>query len=205
MLDDIAPDLPQCPIDLIQHHLRIAAIAFCEDSNVYRYTCDAMDLVAGENEVDLDVPTQTEVSSVIVLTYGGQPIDPKGENDLALIDPYWMTATGDTPRFYYQTDPATVILYPIPTATSAASLSASVAVRPTENADGLEAWVYRKYRAGIIARAKADLKAMLNKPWTDRSMLPILEATYRNEVGVAIGEGVRSQTNTARRSRAFAF
>jgi hypothetical protein len=198
MLDDIAPDLPQCPIALIEHQLRKTTIALCTDSGAYRVDCDAMDIVSGESEQDLDLPTQTELVGVVDMTLDGNPVTPIDTATLSRQSPSWRTDTG-TPTNYYGTGGDTVRLYPIPNATLTAKLYATVQVRPIETADGIEAWVYRKYGDGIVAGAKAELKAMLGKPWSDPAKVAMLRADYERTKADAVSDGVRSHTNTARR------
>jgi len=200
MLDDIAPDLPQCPIDLIQHHLRRATISLCEDSQVYRVNSDAVDLVAGEASVDMDLPSQTELVQVVLITFDGVEVKPLDIGTLQREQPRWRTQTGSAPQYYYGNGDDSISVYPIPDTSIAGKLYATVAVRPIETADGIEAWVYRKYGDGIVGRAKAELKAMLNKPWSDRGAVGAHEAAYMAKVATAISDAARSQSNTPRRS-----
>lgn len=204
MLDDIAPDLPQCPIPLIEHHLRKATISLCNDAGVYRVDCDAMDVTSGEGEQDLDLPTQTELVDVVEMTLDGQPILPATTAQLSAKSSAWRTDTG-TPTNFYGTGGDTVRLYPTPDANISAKLYATVQVRPTENADGVEAWVFRKYGDGIVAMASAELKAMKDKPWSDPGKVQLLATIYERTKADAVSDGVRSHTNAARRTVPCSF
>ena len=70
-------------------------------------------------------------------------------------------------------------------------------VRPIETADGIEAWVYRNHGDGIVAGAKAELKAMLGKPWSDPAKVAMPRADYERTKADAVSDGVRSHQHRA--------
>lgn len=202
MFDDVMPDLPQCPSALVTHHLRKAAIAFCEESGAYRFWAEALDVEINSNEIDLDTPPQTEVVGIVSVKFNGSDVIATSQADLSAQDGDWFTTTGDTPTHYYQMEPGTLLLYPLPSAADPGSLSVSVKVKPKENASGLESWVYKKYHEGICAKALYELKSMESKPWTANSARKLdgLMASYTRAVFKASHEGVTSMTRTARRA-----
>jgi hypothetical protein len=109
MLDDIMPDLKQCPRELVEHHLKLASIRFCEESHAYRHVCEPYTVIANDPEVPIDCPTQTEAITIVrgSARWGESPLSET--TDSTIKD---ATETG-TPTAY-RVDDGCAVLIPTP-------------------------------------------------------------------------------------------
>jgi hypothetical protein len=100
--------------------------------------------------------------------------------------PAWRSASGPGLVAIVPTR-SSVTAYPIPSADDTKPLYLRCALKPTLSAttcgDVLDNW-----RDGIAAGALAKLKAMANKPWTDREAV----ASYRKTFDRAIGDALHA-------------
>lgn len=200
MLDDIMPDLKQCPRELVEHHLKMAAIRLCEESHVYRHNCEPYTAQANEAEVSIDCPSQTEVITVVrgSARWNGSV--------LSEITDATVPANNDgesgTPTHYYIDGDCAVL---IPAPNQSGTFTATVAVRPLQTADGINATLYSRYREGIVAEAKRALKSMADKPWTDRPMLMYYEGVFERVRSRAQTDAIRKMTSGVRRAQPVTF
>lgn len=164
----VQPSVPGCPRALIIDHLRDAMIRFCEESTIWRETLPAIDIVLDEDEHTL-VPTNDTwtVTTVVNAMYNDVPIDQKTEEELDHIDYKWRTGISGTPFFYTLLAPNQFKLNRVPEASITGGLVVRVALKPLPTATTVSDTLFNDWRQQIAEGAKASLKAMSGKGWSD--------------------------------------
>ena len=72
---DIEPELPRCPVPVIENRIRDAIIDACERANIWRWQHPEILIVAGQREYDLVTPTaDTLIHSVLHVRKNGRPL-----------------------------------------------------------------------------------------------------------------------------------
>ena len=73
---DIEPELPRCPVPVIENRIRDTIIDACERANIWRWDHPEIFIRAGVQSYDLAAPTSdTLIHSVLQLNKNGRPID----------------------------------------------------------------------------------------------------------------------------------
>lgn len=167
LLDEVLPNLAADPSDPVtENAIKRAVIEFCAQSWVWKYLPDAIDVTAGEANIDLEPLPGTDIAAVIAAELQGLPLDAKSLDWLNANEPRWRSERG-TPRYYTQTDTEQVILARVPDASSTAGLTLTLALQPSHNATGFPKWIFNQYVYALADGAMAKLMLMPAKPWTD--------------------------------------
>lgn len=184
MLDLVAIELPQCPKNVALQCCKLAAIAFCEDSKVWKHYPDALDVEAGVRDVVIDPPAGARICGLHTLKMSGRNINPIVPAVLFEKVNGWDTVSGTVTNYW--TDQAdTIKLYPLPTASQSAVLSCVAAATPKMNATGMPDWIWEEYHDAIAAKAKAIAFSMPKKPWSDPNTFALAEGQYREKLADA--------------------
>ena len=73
---DIEPELPRCPVPVIENRIRDTIIDACERANIWRWDHPEIFIKTGVQNYDLAAPTaDTLIHSIIELNKNGRPID----------------------------------------------------------------------------------------------------------------------------------
>jgi hypothetical protein len=187
--DLIVPDLPGCPLAIVDNALRQAAILFCEMSLAWRATLADVAVVAGTNTYPYVPPSGAVVHAITYAAFNGEEIAAHtGESDLRIWD--WRNQTG-TPE-YVLGGATSLILVPNPDA--AGTLSLIVALKPMPTATGIDDDIFNEWRDAIIAGALARLMMSPKKPYTDAQMASFHQMQFFTKTGTAGMRVARSYT-----------
>ena len=193
-LPEVLVEIPEVPDVLAIHHLRNAAISFCEQSTYVRSdisfntVVDQATYVAG---VDFTAPTDHRIVEI----YDGRvvdnlnPIKRKTPGQLNTeMGPDWYTETGTT---YYVTRETTesVRLVMIPTAIKAVVIPA--AWKPIQTATTVDDALYDDWHETIAHGALARIYAIPRKSWSDMNTAMM----HANLFGVGIEDAKRRVEN----------
>ena len=183
LYDAVLPHLsgltPGAPADFL---IKRAAIEFFDRSCAWRVAIPAFQATADTGAYTLAAPVATTtVVKVTELRYLGKPLEHKTPGWLA--EHYdtedWRAKTG-TPLYWTEEAPNEVTIVPKPTVTTAAALAGWCAVKPLDDASGIQTDAMWREHHDTIARL-AVARGMLSpkKPYTDkaegRQMLKDLE------------------------------
>jgi len=170
--DLTVPDLPGCPMGVLNYALRQSAIAFCEQSQAWKFTLDD---IAVEANTGVYALINTPVGSIVhVITYAkfnDTEISPNtSESNIPIWN--WRDQTG-IPE-YVLGGPTAVTLVPTPNLNGTLKLIA--VLKPTPVAEGIDDDIFNEYREAIVHGAKSRLMLSPKKPYTDASL-----GTYHNQ------------------------
>lgn len=182
-LPDVMAEARGCPEFLALPQIRYALREFCDQSRAWTVDADPVVLVGGVYEYPLDLPPDVELAVNGLLS---------GEFQGALVDlvPYaslpagWRSEPWNGLKGIASRDRRAIVVYPPPLADIADPLTVTVVVRPTVSAqtcgDILGDWI-----EGIAAGAVARLKAMPEKPWSDRPAVGEYRSRFESAINSA--------------------
>ena len=200
---DVLVHVRGCPLPLVDHHLRAAAIDLCQRSRRLKVEMSAFNTVADTPTYALVPGDGMETVVILDVSIDGKPIDPATRAELsAIVD--WDTETGEPSKYLMDGDDETVRLWKMPDAVY--SVAIALAVKPSEAATGIEQWFANRYRRTIARGALAELLAIPKSPWTDMEMAGLranqFEAGVRAAEGQALKDGTSAPLRTTRYGRA---
>ena len=182
----VALSAPGCPDVVVEDYLLQAAIDLCRRSFVWRETVQ-------EPVSPLDYPFQlsapTWANVLKVLSIVGAGVAPGLEEltirecDDRFVD--WRTAPG-VPAYYVNDPRDTVMLVPIPTATT--TFDITLAYEPTSTATNIPDALYTEHRDTIVAGALMRLCMMPGKDWSNPSLALANRAMFEAGVSAASRE-----------------
>jgi hypothetical protein len=198
-LPDLLPQLPECPVPLIEHELLRAAQDFFSRSYSWIVTTSAIPVVAAEASAPITFDPMLNVDNVRIeqawydnkemeLTTPGD-LDSRFQND-------WNTHVG-VPYALYQESPGSAAFYPIPTAPSVIGFRFRASVKPTDASTGIPDDLYSNFKDEILVGAKARLMLFANKAWSN----PGLGAAYAAQFEQRIDAARRAAAKSFGRSR----
>lgn len=153
----IWPYLHDCPKAIIKAEVLKAAIQFCLETWIWQQDAEK-EVLADADEITFTIPDDSTITGAQL------SIDGKAFNE------YTRSGTTITLDDAVTTD---------------TTFQTTVFLVPTRNADALPDLLYDTWFVGIEALAKAQLKAMPNKPWSDPNGLGLEYRTYAHEMGEA--------------------
>jgi hypothetical protein len=180
--DDVLIDVKGCEPELAVKHIRQAAIAFCDQSNVLVKDLTAFDTVALTATYALVMPTDTDIAQVIEVFANGVKLEAKSRDDL--IERYGdLSQAFGNEKYYYQEANNSITLCPIPTAV--VTLRVKVSLKPNRTAATLEDWIANKYYDAIAHGAKARLFEIPEKPWSNAQLSSYHASQFNSSVSAA--------------------
>ena len=194
---DVLIHVQGCPLPLVDHHLRAAAIDLCKRSKRLKFDMPAFDTEADTPTYALAPGDGMETVSILDASVGGKPIDPATRAELATGDD-WATETGEPSKYLMDGDDETVRLWKVPDGVYSVALT--LAIRPSEAATGIEEWFADRYRRTIARGALAELLAITKKPWTDLDAAGFRAQQFETGVREAEAHGLKDGTSAPLRT-----
>lgn len=194
LFNDVLPQVPGCSTDLAEYAIKGAVIEFCKDSWVWKHYPDRQTMTSGESEYALEAPAGADVTATISVALDGTPIDPI-TREAAEAD---STLSG-----YVQDEVDTIVLVPTPDETIVNGLSFVLALQPRRASSAFPSWIDIKYRDALAAGARARLKAMPNKPWSDAKGAEADRKIFDDEKANARALGVSALTRAPTRTTSY--
>lgn len=189
---DVLPELPGAPWPMVDHYLRNAAIAFCEESKAFVLTLDSVDAVAEQMAYLLPMPDDGggtpvvlyELVEIVSARFSGEKLDPIVPVELEKKYDDWESEVG-TPDHYTQADTLNILLIPAPTDAATDAIVVRAALKPTPSATGVSDWLFSQYRPALAAGAKAKMMAQANKPWSNPDMALVYSDIFADAISMA--------------------
>lgn len=195
--------LPYCP-DVLEivaiNAIRNAAIEFCRLSTIHRIDLTPISAVADQAEYTLGVPADTQLASVVDLTYAGFPLTPKSMEEIRAYFPGedWATVEG-WPRYYTQINPGTIQVVPYPTDAETDAIRGRIALMPTRDATTVYDDLYNRYVEAIALGARSRLHYTPSQPYTDPNMAERCKKLFDAEIAHARIRANKGQTRALTR------
>lgn len=164
--DLVVPDLPGCPMTAIDIALRLGAIAFCEQSQAWKYALPDIQVVVGTALYPFSSgPVGAVVHAISYAQFNDSEIEVNTmADDMRIWD--WRHQTG-TPQ-YVLGGPTMVTLVPMPDTDGTLSLIAIL--KPAPTAEGIDDDIYNEYRQVIVHWALARLMFSPKKPYSNSAL-----------------------------------
>lgn len=182
-LPDLQPQLPDCPVPIIEHELKRAAQEFLERTRAWVVVLPPIAVDAGTEEIEIDTfEDDQDLVRVSNVWYDGKRITITTSDALsASYGDNWQDHTG-TPTAYLQDTPGIIRFYPVPSVAATSGIVVKAAVKPSESAAGLPDDIVVKYREAIAKGAKARLMLYSDKAWSN----PDFGLKYETEFNSAV-------------------
>jgi hypothetical protein len=204
--DALLPELPGCPLKLVDHHLLMVARDVCERSSCWLETFPDIPAEVGVAIYYLPVPEEkAELVAVRELRMAGDlqwravdPPTPPRTSGVVQEQPRFPVGK---PPFSVSQDREQITLIEPPTG----DLSIVGTMRPTLDATVLPDVLYLQtleaVRMGVLSR----LLRMGGKPWTDRDLAVDYETSYNTALNAAASDAAQGNTRSMLRTRPSAL
>lgn len=172
-LNEVMPYVENCPIPIVEHQLRNAAIDFCQRAALWRKQMDLISIVTDIHTYDISVDLDTDeaISSIdyayLTESSGETPIGVTTEDILKNNVLNWRTQSATKPNSIMMVNTESFRVFPIPEETIANSLVVGLILKPSRNSSGVPDWIHEQWAEKIACGAKAKLFGMKSRPWYD--------------------------------------
>lgn len=192
--DLLAPEVPGCPQVAQTLALRRAAIAFCEQSMVWRESHNPISVSVGTAEYDFIPPDQAVVHTVQYAQFEGRELEITGQDNIRIQD--WRDQTG-FPQ-YLLSGPTALTLVPEPDVEG--TLTLLVTLKPVPGATDIPDLLYNEYREAIVHGALSRLMLSPKKPYTDAGLASYHQHQFQIKTAAAGTRADRNYTRAALRT-----
>ena len=191
----VQPDVPGCPIPMIDRAISIAAREWCDLTQSAKETV-SMTAISSVQSYEIELESATfDIARLVSMTYDGKLIDPlAGDTASATVD-----ALGGVPTRYWI---AGNMLWFDAIPQTAAPIVLQVAVKPRiDSATIPDSVASGEPALGIACRAKREL--MISKqPWGDLQMASWFDQEFQRLAHNWINVGTQNVTNARIRTAA---
>lgn len=171
----VLPEVQGCPDPMLAQAVRSAVFEFCRETLAWTELQDAVPLVDGVADYELNVPSGAFALTVRDVWVGARRLTPVTLRALGQAMPDWQTARGSEPSHYNSAAERGVIrVFPMPLYATAA-LTMRVAYAPTATATTAPDFLGQRHMEAMAAGAKARLLLIPGMSWSN----PALGAHYR--------------------------
>lgn len=187
--DLAVPDVPGCPLAMLDSALREAAIAFCEQSLAWKYEHPDIAVVAATTEYPFVPPADAVVHAITYAQFADKEIKAHtSEQNLRIWD--WRHQTG-APEYVLGGITGLTL---VPTPDTAGTLKLTVALKPSKDAPGVDDGMFDEYRQAIVHGALARLMLSPKKPYTDAALGMAHQQQCAMQTGAAGTRAARNYT-----------
>lgn len=213
LVNGVLEHVSRCSTPQIRSAIEDVAIDFLKRSKLHSVDHALISVVAEQAAYTLENPDGMQILHVRSATISGKPLEQTTEEELDLnwqelskgfswryqynewpsgqpVDD-WRLATSDLPGLFYQLNPNEMNLVGIPTTAIADAIRVKLVVFPTPGVTEIPDWIFNTWHQSLTDGAIARLKAMPDKPFTDRQGAAIWAAGYEDAVTEAARISVR--------------
>lgn len=223
LINEISPRAGRAPESAIERALRDAAKEFFQQSAIWRYEADSINLVENTHTYSVPVPADATPWRVITAEYQPPsevgttrtPIYPQSEDDLKErysgqmdyryhFGPFggassWRTATGQPRYFLHERQIERIRLVPIPTSTEQdGSLHLVTALTIPREGGKIPKWIADLYYMALAGGALGHLYGQRDESWTDETKHREHMAQFQADISAAAAHASGSHTNAQR-------
>lgn len=163
---------------------------FLVRSEVYRTEITPVAYEAASETYDLttSAPADTQLVKVVSIRYtppGGpdERLPFATKQQLDVVHPDWMTATGTKPIYWTLENPYEVRLYPIgPVTPVAGAVAGTIALTIPENVQTIPDWLYNRYSEWILPGIYSRLFLMPQREWSDAALGASFAQLYEEKI-----------------------
>jgi len=174
----VLPHVDGCPVPVVDQAILRAAIRFCAETGVWRYTHATQAIVEATTAYGFAPPAGTKVERVLAAWLDGVPLEVKNATDmLGVAD--WATEAG-APKCLVVLSDSQFRVYPL----GAGDVDMEVTLKPARAATTIDDAVFEAHVEAIADGALEILMAYPRKPWSD----PATGAYHKGEFEQAIDD-----------------
>lgn len=203
-LDDLLPSIslfaPGAAIPAVYFAIRQAAIEFCERTKLWRFE-DEFEAVSTDDDQIL-APADAVIHEIEEVRFEGQKLAPKTTRWLDDNCSGWRESTyTGTPGYVTQTEPNVLRLVPRGDGT----VSLSVWLKPSQDADELPDFIVDQYREVIAHGALARLLLIPNQSFTSHELGIAFGGAFQAKLDSLSAKGFTGQQRAPVRTKASFF
>lgn len=170
----ITPDVPGCPLEIIDRELAITASDFFARTHLWRE--DLTPQKTGVNRSLYDITEEAIIESVQWAKVDNIELI---HTDDRLINPEYLTRKGKPTHFWIEKE-SEIRLYPIPDAVF--SLDIRLVLKPSRTALGVPDFVYERWADAFVNGAIYRIARTPNKEWTNPEQAALHKNLYEQAV-----------------------
>ena len=170
----ITPDVPGCPLEIVDRELAITASDFFARTHLWREDLSPQNTVVDQSHYD--ITDFTTIESVLWAKVDN--IDLVHTDD-RLINPEYLNRKGKPTHFWIDKE-SEIRLYPIPDAVF--SLDVRLVLKPKRNAPGVPDFVYQRWADAFVSGAIYRIARTPNKEWTNPEQAALHKNLYEQAV-----------------------
>lgn len=203
ILEDLAPfvlpSVPGCPDPTLLHHLRQAAIEFCERTLAWQQDLDPITSVVNTQSYALVFPAGSVLVKLLAFTVDGDEafvVTPEKGRRLVLHDSGRDVAWTD--------DRVNVKVHPTPAA-AGVIYGFKAALKPTQAATTIADAVGEHYAKEIAAGALAGLLDLASVPWADPVKAAQRRTYFEDRIATVAAQVAKGFSRGAQNVRGFFY
>ena len=187
----ITPTAPGCPQPVIKQHVRDAAIAACKATLAWRYEQDPIPLTPGVYTYEYETPEDSEVVAIFQTSLNDLVFPAVSLDVLLARFPAWpATATTDRaqPAVVSQFDTDHFVVAPVPDDVDTYTIKMFLALRPTQDADGMDKTIFDELEELIMHGALFRILSIPEQSWSNGKLAEFhgKQTTYKTSMQRAV-------------------
>ncbi len=181
-LPHVLPYAPACFDAQAVIAVRNACIDFCRDTLLLQEDLDPINVKAGENVCDIDVPRGYILAQVLSLYYVGRKLERKSQLELErLYTRDWQSLVG-APQVFTQFNQEEVTVTPRPAEAVQGAITGRIALVPSRTSAEVDGVLLERYLDDVAAGALARLLVTPDQPYTNLAAAGMYASRFRSGV-----------------------
>lgn len=194
----VLPYAPDCPDATAEHHLRQAAISFCRHTNVWQAPLSALTGNGVLTAFPMTLPSDAEASKLLGVVVNKSGFAPQDASLPIPPDGAQLIRDGSLHLIAFTGDLRTLTVWPAQPV--AASIVATVALKPSMAAATFPDALFGHYAQDIANGALSTILSMPKKDWTDMATAAIKAAEFNARKSTVARIVERGFSKSTRRS-----
>lgn len=199
-LKDVLPWTPGCPEPVAEHAVRRAAQEYLEATRLWKLWLPDVITAVDRTEYDIELEPKSVLVRLERATLNGCPIRTRSVDELP---DEWQTYTSGIERGVHTTDGETLFL--LPAQAAGMVLKVEAAMRPSDEATGIEDHIFNRHSVHIAAGAIAALKGQAEKSYSDPAGAMEWQGKFHGHMNVADFQRYRGYSSSRPRRQIRTF
>lgn len=189
----VLPDVPGCPLNVVDNALISTLIDFCEKSLLWKHEAEPTSVRAGYARYTFAPEDGTRVVEPVYVSLDKMPLEATSLSLLDLNSPGWRDRVDTTPTAYYMDTDDSIRLVGIPAEDMDDALEVHVALKPLRSSKEIPDFLFEDWAEIIAHGTLAKLHAMSNRTWADPSVVNYHYRKYRRGLSRGRSKALRSR------------
>lgn len=174
----VLPAAPTAAQISAERYIVDSAIEVCVKTGIWRETLAVVENVAGQPDVTLSLPQDSQLIQITDLYFDGRHIEPVGPDSVQNEGDSWFEKTSSLPRGYFSTRPGVITLFPVPDVVADVRVSAKLA--PSRDAQELPDVLLNQYAETVAKGAIYRLLMEPNQAYSDPRKASFVQEEFRD-------------------------